>query len=131
MQELEIAQLRILTDLLKDKFAYDFSNYAMSSFRRRIQRILEIYKFSSFDALLDKLNEGGHKFFHEYFSESYGTDENGLFTLFLHLYKFCVAQKKACARFSVLSNSRPSNILTMEPTFGNSRQSRVSILHKQ
>ena len=48
MQEIEISQLRALTDMLKRKFDYDFSNYAMSSFRRRIQRIIEIYKFSFF-----------------------------------------------------------------------------------
>lgn len=69
MQELEIAQLRTLTDLLKRKYNYDFSNYAMSSFRRRIQRILELYKFSSFDALLNKLNGGDHNFFLEFLSE--------------------------------------------------------------
>ena len=69
MQELEIAQLRTLTDLLKRKFDYDFSNYAMSSFRRRIQRILEIYKFASFEALLEKLNGSDEKFFHEFLSE--------------------------------------------------------------
>ncbi|MCU0443392.1 MAG: protein-glutamate O-methyltransferase CheR [Microscillaceae bacterium] len=69
MQEIEISQLRTLTDLLKVKYDYDFSNYAMSSFRRRIQRILEIYKFPSFDALLDKLSLGDKKFFHEFLSE--------------------------------------------------------------
>lgn len=69
MQELEIAQLRTLTDLIKLKYNYDFSNYAMSSFRRRIQRILEIYKFASFDALVDKLNLGDNKFFQEFLSE--------------------------------------------------------------
>jgi chemotaxis protein methyltransferase CheR len=69
MQEIEIAQLRSLTDLLKLKYDYDFSNYAMSSFRRRIQRILEVYKFPSFDALLDKLSVGDKKFFHEFLSE--------------------------------------------------------------
>jgi chemotaxis protein methyltransferase CheR len=69
MQEIEISQLRTLTDLLKVKYDYDFSNYAMSSFRRRIQRILEIYKFPSFDALIDKLSLGDKKFFHEFLSE--------------------------------------------------------------
>lgn len=69
MQEIEIAQLRSLTDLLKLKYDYDFSNYAMSSFRRRIQRIIEVYKFPSFDALIDKLSVGDKKFFHEFLSE--------------------------------------------------------------
>ncbi len=69
MQELEIAQLRALTDLLKSKYNYNFTDYAMSSFRRRIQRIIELYKFSSFDALLQKLNLGNQEFFHEFLSE--------------------------------------------------------------
>lgn len=69
MQEIEIAQLRTLTDLLKTRFDYDFSNYAMSSFRRRIQRIMEIYKFSSFEALLEKLKGSDQRFFHEFLSE--------------------------------------------------------------
>ena len=69
MQEIEISQLRALTDMLKRKFDYDFSNYAMSSFRRRIQRIIEIYKFPSFDALMDKLSVGDSSFFHEFLSE--------------------------------------------------------------
>ncbi len=69
MQEIEIVQLRALTDLLRRKYNYDFSNYAMSSFRRRIQRILEVYKFSSFEALMDKLRTTDHKFFQEFLSE--------------------------------------------------------------
>jgi chemotaxis protein methyltransferase CheR len=69
MQELEIAQLRTLTELLKSKYNYNFTDYAMSSFRRRIQRIIELYKFSSFDALLQKLSLGNHDFFQEFLSE--------------------------------------------------------------
>ncbi len=69
MQELEIAQLRTLTELLKSKYDYNFTDYAMSSFRRRIQRIIELYKFSSFDALLQKLSLGNEEFFQEFLSE--------------------------------------------------------------
>ncbi|GAB4396325.1 MAG: protein-glutamate O-methyltransferase CheR [Microscillaceae bacterium] len=69
MQELEINQLRALTELLKQKYDYDFSDYAMSSFRRRIQRILELYKFNSFEHLLQKLSLGNQEFFHEFLSE--------------------------------------------------------------
>jgi chemotaxis protein methyltransferase CheR len=69
MQELEIGQLRTLTDLLKSRFDYDFANYAMSSFKRRVQRILELYKFTSFEALVEKLEGSDEKFFHEFLSE--------------------------------------------------------------
>jgi len=41
----------------------------MSSFKRRIQRILEVYKFSSFDNLYNKLTLGDKKFFDEFLSE--------------------------------------------------------------
>jgi chemotaxis protein methyltransferase CheR len=69
MQEIEISQLRALTDLIKQRYDYDFGNYAMSSFRRRIQRIIELYKFASFDALLEKLKVSDAKFFQEFLSE--------------------------------------------------------------
>jgi chemotaxis protein methyltransferase CheR len=69
MQELEITQLRTLTEVIKNRFNYDFGNYAMSSFKRRIQRILELYKFSSFDSLLEKMNTCDKKYFQDFLSE--------------------------------------------------------------
>jgi chemotaxis protein methyltransferase CheR len=69
MQEIEISQLRALTDLIKQKYDYDFANYAMSSFRRRIQRIIELYKFASVEALMEKLMVADNKFFQEFLSE--------------------------------------------------------------
>ncbi|HAS40844.1 MAG TPA: chemotaxis protein CheR [Microscillaceae bacterium] len=69
MQEIEITQLRTLVDIVKKYYDYDFSNYAMSSFRRRIQRIIELYKFSSIEALCERLSTGDEKFFHDFLSE--------------------------------------------------------------
>ena len=68
MQEIEIAELKKLTELVRDKYRYDFSNYAMSSFKRRIQRILELYRFPSVDALCKKINDEP-VFFKEFLSE--------------------------------------------------------------
>jgi chemotaxis protein methyltransferase CheR len=68
MQEIEIAELRKLTELIKERYNYDFSNYAMSSFKRRIQRILELYKLTSIDILIRRLTEEP-KFFREFVSE--------------------------------------------------------------
>jgi chemotaxis protein methyltransferase CheR len=68
MQEIEIAELRKLAELVKTKYDYDFSNYAMSSFKRRIQRVLELYKFNSVEALIRKLSEEP-RFFKEFLSE--------------------------------------------------------------
>lgn len=68
VQEIEIAELRRLTTFLKEKFDYDFREYAMSSFRRRIKRIIELYKFKSVSALIEKL-ERTPSFFDEFVSE--------------------------------------------------------------
>lgn len=68
MHEIEIADIRKLTEVMKEKYNYDFSNYAMSSFRRRIQRVLELYKISSVDALLKRLQDEP-RFVKEFVSE--------------------------------------------------------------
>lgn len=65
MQEIEISDIRKLTAFVKEKYDYDFTNYALSSFKRRIRRILELEKIPSVDALIKKLNsepEYHHKF---------------------------------------------------------------------
>ncbi|MBX2840577.1 MAG: protein-glutamate O-methyltransferase CheR [Flammeovirgaceae bacterium] len=67
-QEIEIAELRKLTELIKEKYDYDFKNYAMSSFKRRIKRIVELYKFKTIDSLIEKL-ESTPSFFEEFVSE--------------------------------------------------------------
>ena len=66
--EVEIADLRRITEVVKYKYKYDFSDYAMSSLRRRIQRILELYNFTSVGQLLEKL-EGDTGFFDSFLSE--------------------------------------------------------------
>ena len=68
MQEIEIAELKKITEQVKEKYQYDFSNYAMSSFKRRIQRILELYKFPNTDFLLRKVMDDP-AFFREFLSE--------------------------------------------------------------
>jgi chemotaxis protein methyltransferase CheR len=68
MQEIEIIELRRITDVVKSKYNYDFSNYAMSSFKRRVQRVLELYKFDSVEVLIKKI-EGDAKFFKEFLAE--------------------------------------------------------------
>lgn len=57
MQEVEIADIRKITELVKSRYGYDFTDYAMSSFKRRIQRIVELYKFSSVDMLIKKIEQ--------------------------------------------------------------------------
>jgi chemotaxis protein methyltransferase CheR len=68
MQEIHIVDIRKLTDTIKTKYGYDFTNYAISSFKRRILRIIDLYKFSSIDALIKKIGEEP-AFFEEFVSE--------------------------------------------------------------
>ncbi len=67
-QDIEISDLRRITELVKEQYRYDFTNYAMSSFRRRILRIMELYKFGSADLLIKRLKED-KSFFDEFISE--------------------------------------------------------------
>jgi len=69
MEEIELSQLKKITDVIKQKFNYDFANYAMSSFKRRVQRVLEIYKYSSVEVLVEKLQDGSETFFQTFLSE--------------------------------------------------------------
>lgn len=56
MQDIDIADLKRITELIHQKYNYDFRNYAMSSFKRRVLRILELKKLT-IDALVKKLQE--------------------------------------------------------------------------
>jgi chemotaxis protein methyltransferase CheR len=56
MLDIDIADLKKISELIYQKYGYDFRNYAMSSFKRRVLRILELKKLSV-DGLLKKLTE--------------------------------------------------------------------------
>jgi chemotaxis protein methyltransferase CheR len=56
VQDIDIADLRRITDLIHTKYGYDFRNYAMSSFKRRMLRILEL-KNLSVEVMIKKLDE--------------------------------------------------------------------------
>ncbi|MFY7787557.1 MAG: CheR family methyltransferase [Thermoflexibacteraceae bacterium] len=66
--DIDIADVRKLTDLVKQRYGYDFKDYAMSSFRRRIKRVLELYKLKSVDKLIAIL-DSNTDFFEEFISE--------------------------------------------------------------
>lgn len=68
MQEIEIADIRRITEVVKSLHGYDFTDYAMSSFKRRIQRILELHKFSSTEQLIKKI-ENDAVFFETFLAE--------------------------------------------------------------
>lgn len=56
MQDIDIADLKRISELIYQKHRYDFRNYAMSSFKRRVLRIMEIKRLTV-DSLLRKLND--------------------------------------------------------------------------
>ena len=56
IQDIDIADLKRITELIHIKYGYDFRNYAMSSFKRRMLRILEL-KNLSVEVMLKKLDE--------------------------------------------------------------------------
>jgi chemotaxis protein methyltransferase CheR len=54
IQDLDIADIKKITHLVKSKYGYDFSDYAMSSFKRRMLRLFELRALTT-DTLLRKL----------------------------------------------------------------------------
>lgn len=68
IDEIEIADLTKITQSVKTYYGYDFTDYAVSSFKRRIQRILELYKIPTVDQLIKKI-ESNPIFFEEFISE--------------------------------------------------------------
>jgi chemotaxis protein methyltransferase CheR len=67
VQDIDIADLKKITELIHTKYGYDFRNYAMSSFKRRIIRILEL-KNLSIEGLIKKLMESPN-FMNEFLDE--------------------------------------------------------------
>jgi len=68
MQEIQIIDIRKLTETIRDLYGFDFTNYAMSSFKRRVQRVLELYRLGSVDQLILKIRDS-QDFFQEFVSE--------------------------------------------------------------
>jgi chemotaxis protein methyltransferase CheR len=68
MQDIEITDLRRITELVKQLYGYDFTNYAMSSFKRRILRIVELGHFTSVEQLIKRLKEDKN-YFEEFLGE--------------------------------------------------------------
>lgn len=56
MQDIDIADLKRISELIYQKYNYDFRNYAMSSFKRRVLRIMELKKLTV-EALIRKLTD--------------------------------------------------------------------------
>lgn len=53
--EIELEDLKKLTDAILTKYGYDFGNYAMSSFKRRIIMVMKKNGIKTVDSLIQKL----------------------------------------------------------------------------
>ncbi len=67
MLDIDIADLKRISELIFQKYHYDFRNYAMSSFKRRVLRIMELKKFTV-ESLIKRLNENP-QFINEFLDE--------------------------------------------------------------
>lgn len=56
IQDLDISDIKKITNLVQTKYGYDFRDYAMSSFKRRMVRLLELKSLTT-DGLLKMLND--------------------------------------------------------------------------
>ncbi len=68
IQDIEINDLRLFIDKVKTLYKYDFSDYALSSFKRRLIRILELNKMTNMQMLIKRI-ETEPAFFHYVLSE--------------------------------------------------------------
>lgn len=67
VQDIDIADLKMITELIHTKYGYDFRNYAASSFKRRLLRVLEL-KSLNVSSFTKKLSEQP-VFFDEFLDE--------------------------------------------------------------
>jgi|SRR5208283_15091 len=57
MLELGIVETRNIIKTITDKYHYDFSDYALTSFKQRMEKILDNHNIKFIDYFIDKLNE--------------------------------------------------------------------------
>ena len=55
MIEIGISDIKKINETLQNTYGYSFNGYAQSSFKRRINRILELHKHDGIEALISKL----------------------------------------------------------------------------
>jgi len=66
--EIEIKKLRKLISFILEAYGYDFSNYAISSFKRRVQRIMQSKKHGTIELLIKSIKKD-KDFFEDFLSE--------------------------------------------------------------
>ena len=57
VEDIEITSLKEFIRIVKDQYHYDFSNYATSSLKRRLVRIMNMFQYKDFNDLLSKITK--------------------------------------------------------------------------
>lgn len=57
MAELGIVDIREIIRLIKSLYNYDFSSYALTSFKQRLERVMKLYALGSLDSFMRKIQE--------------------------------------------------------------------------
>jgi len=68
MTEIELKDIKKITDVINSRYGIDFGNYALSSFKRRIKRIMDLQNIKSVDSIINNL-ETSTLYFKEFLSE--------------------------------------------------------------
>ena len=55
--EIGIVEYRNIIKVVKETYNYDFSDYALTSLKRRFERIMQVYRFRSPDLFIERLRE--------------------------------------------------------------------------
>lgn len=55
--EIKIVDYRNIIKVIKDTYDYDFSEYALIAFKRRLERVIQLHNFKYTDSLITKLRE--------------------------------------------------------------------------
>lgn len=66
--EIDINDIRQLSEIVKQRYNYDFSDYALSSFKRRIARIIDLFNLPTMEALIKRVRDDD-EFFEEFLVE--------------------------------------------------------------
>ena len=62
MAELGIVDIREINKVIKSQFNYDFSNHALTSYKHRLERIMEIHNIGSAEGFIRKIREDNNFF---------------------------------------------------------------------
>ncbi|MFN8436957.1 MAG: protein-glutamate O-methyltransferase CheR [Cytophagales bacterium] len=68
IDDIEISDIKTLCTEIHQRYNYDFSNYALSSFKRRVIRFIDLYKIPTTSVLIEKIKTDP-TFFNKFLNE--------------------------------------------------------------